>query len=109
MRLDIHHQGVELDEETRRAIGHRLEVALARFEPRLLRAAVYVSEQNGPRGGVDKRCRVLVRLRRHGEVIVAADDADLFAAVHRAADRSAQALVRELDRRRAARHHAAAR
>jgi ribosome-associated translation inhibitor RaiA len=109
MRLDIHHQGVALSDAARAAVARHLGAALARFAPRLLRAAVYVSEQNGPRGGVDKRCRVLLRLRRHGELTVAVDDADLYAAVHRAAGRAAQALGRELDRRRAARHQAAGR
>jgi putative sigma-54 modulation protein len=109
MRLDIHHQGVEWSEEVRRHVERRLRFALERFEPRLMRAAVHVSDENGPRGGIDKRCRVLLRLRRHGELIVEVDDADLLAAVDRAADRAAHALVRELDRRRADRHHPTAR
>src|SRR5258708_37297356 len=105
MRLDIHSQGVELNDETREHVERRLQFALARFEPRLMWAAVYLSDQNGPRGGVDKRCRILVRLRKHGELIVEVDDADLNAAVDGAADRIAQSLVRELERRREGRHH----
>jgi putative sigma-54 modulation protein len=105
MRVDIHSQGLELNDETRRRVERRLQFALARFEPRLLRTEVYVSDQNGPRGGVDKRCRILVRLRPHVSVIVERDDADLNAAIDGAAHRVAQALVRQLERRRAGRHH----
>jgi putative sigma-54 modulation protein len=105
MRLDIHHQGVELTDEIRQHVERRLQFALARFEPRLMWTAVYISDQNGPRGGVGMRCRIVVRVRRHGEVIAERDDADINAAVDRAADCVAQALARELDRRRAGRHH----
>jgi putative sigma-54 modulation protein len=105
MRLDIHCQGVELSAEERNRVERRLQFALARFEPRLLRTAVYLSDQSGPHGGVGQRCRILIRLRRAGEVVVEMDDVDLNAAVDRAADRAAQALVRELERRRDARNH----
>ena len=106
MHVDIHSQGLHLSDETRRDVERRLAFALARFEPRLLRTEVYVSEQNGPRGGVDKRCRVVLRSRPHLSVVVERDDADLGAAVACAADRAAQALARQLKRRRATRHAA---
>jgi ribosomal subunit interface protein len=109
MRLDIHTQGIELNDETREHVERRLQFALEKFEPRLMWAAVYLSDQNGQHRGVGKRCRVIARVRRHGEVIVEVDDADLLAAVDQAADRIAHNLVRELERRRADRHDAAAR
>ena len=33
---------------------------------------------NGPRGGIDKRCRIVVKLKRSGELTVEATDTDMY-------------------------------
>ncbi len=40
----------------------RLEFALARFDARVRSLTVRVADLNGPRGGLDKRCLVAIRL-----------------------------------------------
>ena len=41
-------------------IERRLRFALDRFGDRIARVFVFLHDRNGPRGGIDKICRVLV-------------------------------------------------
>jgi hypothetical protein len=56
---------------------------------------------NGPRGGVDKRCRILVKLRAAGSdnITIEQDDKSLNSAVARAAARAGRTVGRSLERR----------
>jgi ribosome-associated translation inhibitor RaiA len=61
---------------------------------------VRLRDVNGPRGGVDMGCRVVVWLRGRKAVIVDAVDRDLYAAVDLAAAKLREAVRRRLKRRR---------
>lgn len=81
-------------------VDRRLHFALARFGPRIARATVALEDANGPRGGVDKTCRIVVRLRSGGDVVASVDDVDWHAAVDRATTRIGQSVGREVTRSR---------
>jgi putative sigma-54 modulation protein len=81
-------------------VDRRLHFALARFGPRIARATVALEDVNGPRGGVDKACRIVVRLRSGGDVVASVDDVDWHAAVDRATTRIGQSVAREVVRTR---------
>ena len=100
MRLDIRIQKVDLPKEVNRYIERRLRFCLGRFETRIRRVSVRIFDINGPRGGADKRCRVTVRLIPSDVIVVQEVNADLFAAIDRAAERAGQTLARKLHRAR---------
>jgi putative sigma-54 modulation protein len=100
MRLDIRIQKVDLPKEINRYIERRLRFCLGRFETLILRATVRIFDINGPRGGADKRCRVTLSLIPFDTIVVQEVNADLFAAIDRAAERAGQALARKLHRAR---------
>lgn len=81
-------------------VDRRLHFALARFGPRIARATVALEDVNGPRGGVDKACRIVVRLRSGGDIVASVDDVDWHAAVDRATTRIGQSVAREVTRSR---------
>jgi ribosome-associated translation inhibitor RaiA len=62
--------------------------------------SVTLEDINGPRGGIDKQCRIVVKLERVGELSFDATDAEVYAAVDAAADRTGRSVQRELERRR---------
>lgn len=73
----------------------RLEFALGRFANRVRSLRVRLTDVNGPRGGLDKKCLITVRLTRPRRVIVIEDvDADERAAVSRTVERLARAVSR---------------
>jgi putative sigma-54 modulation protein len=63
-------------------------------------AVVRLCDLNGPKGGVDKSCRVMVLLRAAGAVVVEAVDSDLYQAVNWAVAKLRHALVRRGERNR---------
>jgi hypothetical protein len=75
----------------------RLEFALGRFGGRIRSVTVRLGDVNGPRGGVDKRCLVTIRLDASKRLVVIEDaDADAVVAIDRAADRASRAVARVL-------------
>jgi hypothetical protein len=85
-------------EGIRQSVGRRLHLALGRFQRRIERVRVRLEDANGPRGGVDQRCRILVRLYGLNDVVIEHLDADVYGALDRAAGRAASAVARRLDR-----------
>ena len=81
-------------------VHRRIVFALARFAPRIRAVRVLLSDENGPRGGADKRVRVDIVLARRGRILVEDLSDDLFTAAARAAERGARALTRAVDRKR---------
>ncbi len=100
MRLEIRCPHLEIDSELRAYVERKLLFALGRYRMLIRRVTVLVADLNGPRGGIDKRCRIVVRLIRSGEVFVEDVDSDLGVVMDRAVDRVGLSVSRELERRR---------
>ncbi len=103
MRLELRRRSVEVTEELRAHIAERLRLALGRFVGYVGEVRVYLRDVNGPRGGADKECRIVVELPRYGRVVVAGAGADLSAAIIRTASRAGFAVRRRVKRRLARR------
>ena len=84
-------------------VERRLRFALSRFSGRIRRVDVFLADENGPRGGIDKTCRIVVRLRDSGDVVAEVSDIDWVIAVDRATTRIGHSTGRELSRQRASR------
>lgn len=100
MHVQVRLRGLEVPDVVREAIARRIRFALGRFGGPLRSASALVTDENGPRGGADKRCRVELRLRDGARLSVEHEGERLLATVDEALDRSARALVRRLERAR---------
>lgn len=101
MRLDIRGRHLTLTPALLDRVTRRLRFALGRFDRSVGRVAVRLGDDNGPRGGVDKSCRV--QLRAAGRPIVIEElDPDMYVAIDHAAERVGRAVERALARLRAA-------
>ena len=109
MAFDLRVQHGKPTRELRDHVERRLGFALGRFAGRIGRVTVYVEDLNGPRGGVDQRCRIQVSLVPSGIVMAEGMGAEAIAAVNRAAERVARQMRNEFDRRRATRRQGSAR
>ena len=99
MRLEIRSKELMLTEAIDAYVSRRMRLALGRFGPRLGRIMVRVGDENGPRGGVDKCCRVVAQTST-GTVVVEELDRDLYVAIDRASERVARAVGRAVLRSR---------
>lgn len=110
MIVDIHGQGFTVTQALAEHVRRRLAFVLTRHSDRIQRVAVRVGDENGPRGGADKFCRIQVHLLDAPVAVIEDVGAELYAVIDRAADRVGRAVVKRLDRtqpvRVAARHGA---
>lgn len=81
----------------------RLRHALGRFQDWIEGIAVSLRDDNGPRGGVDKRVCLHIGLRGLQPVTIEERGADLYAAIGRGSLRAERQVARALDRRRSSR------
>jgi hypothetical protein len=82
----------ELSEQRVRVVMRRLNWLLPRVKVRL-------TDVNGPRGGVDKRCQIELETDSAGKVVIAATARDWRSALDQALGRAARVLMRVWRRR----------
>lgn len=100
MQVEIHAHGFVLTKDLRAHVEQRLQFALNRFQDRVERVAVHLSDINGPRDGVDQHCHLQLRLHGLPDIVVKDTEADIHVAVDRAAQRCGRTLGRYLRRTR---------
>ena len=102
MRFSVSGDRVKVTASFREYIERRLYFALGRFGPQIDLVSVRVGDINGPRGGVDKHCQIVVKLRASRSSPIAVDDngEDLRAAVARASNRAGRTVARAIERKR---------
>jgi ribosomal subunit interface protein len=98
MLIDTRTMGFTLTDAIRRHVEARVESALGAFAGRILKVTVRLDDVNAGRGGIDKRCGIIVALRRQQVAVAEATDADLYAAVDQATSRVRRSVVRATKR-----------
>lgn len=100
MRVTIQANGFVLTDALRTYTERRLGAAVGWAGEHMHKLTVWLSDINGPRGGVDKRCKIQVQLGGGKQVVIEDTQADLYTAIDRAADRADRAVVRSVERKR---------
>ncbi|HEY3353070.1 MAG TPA: HPF/RaiA family ribosome-associated protein [Polyangia bacterium] len=100
MAMQIEVRGGEGGWELQEQVERRLRFALGRFGHWIRGVIVRLVDLNGPKGGVDKRCRVEVRGGSRRAIVVESTDASVLAAVDDAAARAARSVGRAMERAR---------
>ncbi len=100
MQFDIQTRGFSITESLRSYTERRMSFALHRNDNHILRACVRLADINGPRGGVDKRCQIELKLAGHNSIVIEDTEADLYVAIDRACERCMRTLARRLERSR---------
>jgi len=100
MQVFVSAKNFKVNETIREHIDRRLTFALDRFQQEIERVDVSLADLNGPKGGLDKQCRMVAKLRSLGTLVIEDQDMDFFAVIDRAADRLGHAVQRAIDRRR---------
>ena len=99
-RLSLMTKGVTHSKALRRHVDRSLNTSLGRFNRRTRDVAVWLEDVNGPRGGIDMRCRIDVRLNPRGRVSVNAQASNEYAAVVKATNRARILLDRRYKKAR---------
>lgn len=96
MNVRILIKGVMEKSALREYAEDKIAAALRRFEDRILGVTVRLEDVTGPRKqGVDKQCRIDLRIRPVGQIIIQEHASDLQAALLTALDRLKAAISRK--------------
>jgi putative sigma-54 modulation protein len=107
MRIDIRFRGdLKNTAALREHVLRSAHFQLGRFGQALSEVVVRVSDVNGPRGGVDKRCQVMAKGARIGTLAIDELNGDAKAAIDLALDRASHRVGQQLERSRAVRRTA---
>lgn len=94
MKLKVTSRDSSVDDRLMALIHRQIGYALARFEPRIRDINVRLSDLNGPKGGIDKHCKIMVKFRNGESVVVDVADVEFEPVIHRAVDRVAKRIQR---------------
>lgn len=98
MKVDLHTKNLKISGDIAGYVNTRLQYALARFGHRIVAIRVLLADANGPRGGVDKLCRVRITGDRFEPVTIEVKDSQLRSAIDRGVERAARALTHAVER-----------
>ncbi len=99
MQITIKAHQTQLNQEDSLRMERRLHFALGRFSDGIERVRIRLTDCNGPKGGPDKECLIVVKLRKGGEIIVKGKGMNNGLALNLCADRVSRAVDRKLSRR----------
>jgi len=99
----IEGRGVRITQAGRSHVQRTVSMSIGRFIRHIRSIVVLLEDVNGPRGGIDKRCRLDLRLRPSGRLSSSANSTDIGVAVMKAARRARALLQRRRQRARAGR------
>lgn len=84
MRVEIRGKGLHVTNVLSTYIQRQLGFALGRFARRVDGALVKIEDVNGPKGGIDKQCRVAIVLPRSTTAVMEGRSSNLCVAINRA-------------------------
>jgi putative sigma-54 modulation protein len=81
-------------------IQKRLKFALDTRYQQVKRVEVMLSDINGPKGGEDKRCQILLKINGQTDVVVDDVQSYLYPAIDRAVSRASRSVAKRVTRLR---------
>jgi putative sigma-54 modulation protein len=99
MQIIINNDNQILDELASQKTETRIASAFSKFGYNVESVELTTRDVSGPRGGVDKECRVVVSLRKMEDVAAATIDASLPRAISRSINRAERAVARKIELR----------
>ncbi len=100
MQIEVNSTSVDYTPEVREFLQRRFDAAFDRFQKQIRELRVRLSDLNGPRGGVDKSCRVSIKLTPRGEMVLEQRGDEIHATIASAVERASENLAQRLAKQR---------
>lgn len=99
MQTHIQSRGFSLTQALREYTQRRLLYAVSFARDHIRKVTVRLSDINGPRGGTDKRCQLVVTLENMPSVVIEDTESNLYTAIDRAVERAGRTVSRVMARK----------
>lgn len=98
MKIDIQSHDFRLTESIREFIKKRIQLTLSSHFDQIKKITIRVSDINGHRNGIDKRCKVMISLPLLKEIVIDDVQDNLYRAIFLATERASRTVNRRLER-----------
>lgn len=99
MQIQVHAKKLVCASKLRGIAINKLNVTLARFSPAIQEVTMHMHDINGPdRGGVDKLCRVVLRLKGNSILVIEDLGVNMIEVIDRVVDRLHHRVAKQLSR-----------
>ena len=95
MQIDIQCRRLNLTRRLRGFGEQKIRRVLSRFDERIKKVTLWLSDVNGPKGGSDKNCQVQIVISGKSPVFVEETRENVYVAINRALERSAAGALRK--------------
>jgi len=98
MKLSIISTNIPTTETLSQTAEHRLNVVMGRIAKRIEHVTLTLKDENGPKGGVDKRCCAKVSVRGVGAIYTEARHETVLASIDAALRRARGVILKRIKR-----------
>ena len=99
MNTTIHFRHIDMTDHLEFYIKRRIAFAFSRVTDSVRSLVVNVSDVNGPKGGRDKQCKVLLRVDSRPDIIIVEKQSDTLFAIDRAITRASRRATQYMKRK----------
>lgn len=100
MHIEIKSQGFAMTQGLHNYTMQRLQPFVDLVRDRARRISVNLSDENGPRGGIDKRCLISISMAGSPAVVIEDTHADMYSAINGGSKRALRSVLSRLSRKR---------
>lgn len=100
MNLQISGREEKVSDRLREHIERRVKFALQRFAQHIRKMHVQLRDLNGPRGGIDKSCKLTIFLLSGAAMVLEERGPNAYGAIDCLVDKAARIIVGRLERKR---------
>jgi putative sigma-54 modulation protein len=98
MNIQVNFRNIKKSNAAIKRISGRLSLAFARTQDAIQSVSIMISDVNGPKGGVDKLCRILIKSAQLPDIVITENQTRISTAIDRCIARARQSLSRKLKR-----------
>ena len=96
--IDVQARNFSLTEAISNHTHQKLESMLHHFGDKILKVIVHLSDDNGPKGGVDKHCHIHVEMKKLPTVVIEDSEENLYTAIDNATHRAERAVRKTVEK-----------
>jgi hypothetical protein len=104
MQLSVRINDGNTTPAARRNLIESVDHALSKFANHLRRVSLSVTDINGPRGGKDKHCRLVLHMNRMQPIVIEDLDFSVGGVIHQSIERAVYTVSQRISRLNQSRH-----
>ncbi len=96
--IDVQARNFTLTDAIETHTREKLEHMTNNFGDRILKITVHMSDDNGPKGGIDKHCHIHVDMKKLPTVVIEDSEDNLYTAIDNACHRAERAVRKTIEK-----------